>query len=163
MAFLVYLAGINIPSNTSDREIAKVAPVNKLKEQADKLRNPDSAKDSSEKEEAANKPRFEFYTRLPELKVEGTPDPEPQQAPSSLEKNYVLQVGSFKSMEDADRLKAELILQGLDVNIQNAKDSKGQSWHRVQVGPYSTRSRLNKAQDVLANNEIESILMEHKP
>ena len=47
---------------------------------------------------------------------------------------YILQVGSFRSSADADKMRAELILLGLDVFIK-VIEKDGQTWHRVLVGP----------------------------
>ena len=69
------------------------------------------------------KPRFDFYTLLPEMEVV-IPEQEIQGKTEAgikqVEKpgTYYLQVGSFRSMEQADRFKAELILLGLETSIQ---------------------------------------------
>lgn len=76
--------------------------------------------------------------------------------------HYLLQAGSFKDPQDADELRAELILMGMDVFVREI-DVKGKQWHRVMVGPMETELALNRAQDKLAQAEVESIPIRVKP
>jgi cell division protein FtsN len=153
IAFLIYLSTLQFNKGDVENFESEANELSKqIKEQADRMR---------EGKEAIKKPKFEFYQRLPELKIE-TPKPTKTTIKDEDKKSYILQAGSFRSYQDADSLKALLIMQGLDVQINSVKDSKGNDWHRVQVGPYQTQYRLNKAQDVLANNNIPSMLIEVK-
>ncbi|MDX1335912.1 MAG: SPOR domain-containing protein, partial [Gammaproteobacteria bacterium] len=82
------------------------------------------------------KPRFDFYTLLPELEVvipEGDyvvePARQPKESPTSKPVaeepgSYRLQAGSFKSLDEADRLKARLALLGVEASIQTVKVNK---------------------------------------
>ena len=70
--------------------------------------------------------------------------------------SYLLQAGSFRNPNDADELRGQLIPLGLDVFLKEIKVD-GTSWHRVMVGPFDTDLTLNRAQDKLAEAEIESI------
>ncbi len=105
------------------------------------------------------KPRFDFYTLLPEQKIE-LPDINPleQQRQSTPISHYLLQAGSFRRLEDADRRRAKLILLGMDATISDTKGSSGR-WYRVQVGPFETRSKLAKARGTLANLGIDTLLL----
>lgn len=69
---------------------------------------------------------------------------------------YLLQAGSFRDPNEADRLRAELILLGMEVFVKEIKVD-GNRWHRVMVGPLDTDLALNRAQDKLAEAAIESI------
>ena len=71
------------------------------------------------------KPKFDFYKSLPEMEVPisdwefGADEPAGVTSESKLDGGtYVLQVGSFKSFEDADRAKASLALRGDDPHQQ---------------------------------------------
>lgn len=74
---------------------------------------------------------------------------------------YLLQAGSFKAREDADRLRAELILQGHEAMIKEVENAKG-VWHRVIVGPFDTERNLTRARNRLAEANIESIQLRVK-
>ena len=110
----------------------------------------------------APKPRFEFYTLLPEMEV---PVQEPgargtdAAPPRTTGETYILQVASFRSYEEADRLKANLSLMGLDASIQSvAADGKG-TVHRVRVGPYSDIAKVNEAKRRLKDYSLEPIVV----
>ena len=74
---------------------------------------------------------------------------------------YLLQTGSFKSQQDADRLRAQLILQGHNVFIK-AVERDDQLWHRVMVGPFDSELLLTRARTSLAEANIESIQLRVK-
>ena len=127
---------------------------------------------------ARGSPRFEFYTLLPEKEI-AIPDtsldapatapaadppaasrPAPEAVPEG--GRYLLQVGSFRSLEDADRLKARLAFLGLESSIQTVSIDGTETWHRVRVGPYSGRAELDAARARLAENQYESLVLRLK-
>jgi cell division protein FtsN len=131
----------------------------------------------------ADKPprtRFEFYTLLPEkemlipeLDIEESAPPAPvassdvpvarASAPASEARGkYLLQVGSFRSLEDADRLKAKLAFLGLEGSIQTISINGRETWHRVRVGPYSARAQLDEAHAMLKANKYDVLLLKLK-
>lgn len=125
--------------------------------------------------EVKNKrPRFEFYTILPEMEVV-IPEEELVDNSGSVNKNSVkkvvpnkfvknsllLQAGSFKKYQDADRLKAKLALIGLEANIQNVNIGKDK-WHRVRIGPFKTLDDINETRLRLAENNIKTIIIKYQ-
>jgi cell division protein FtsN len=118
------------------------------------------------------KPRFDFYTLLPELEVvipEGDYVVEPARQPkkSTTSKpvveepgSYRLQAGSFKSLDEADRLKARLALLGVEASIQTVKVNKA-TWHRVQLGPYGNLDEVNAVRKRLDHHHINTLLMKN--
>lgn len=117
------------------------------------------------------KPRFEFYTILSELEV-FVPEPEvetqhtnssTQPATINTQKNkkYLLQAGSFKNQQDAERLKASLALLGVQSSIQSV-NINSDSWHRVRIGPFSNPMTLRETLSTLKQNNIQAMTMELK-
>ncbi len=105
---------------------------------------------------------YDFYTLLPESEVIAPKVEEyfsPPKNPAAKDQAYLLQAGSFRNKSDADRLRAKLILKGLDVKLSSVSGRNGGIWHRVVVGPFRSRSKLNLAQDILADANTESMLM----
>ncbi len=51
--------------------------------------------------------------------------------------HYALQLAAFRNYQDADELKAKLILQGYPTTISNATVN-GTVWYRLSIGPYTT-------------------------
>ena len=114
------------------------------------------------------KPRFDFYTLLPEMEVlvpEQEITGEPEQGVKQVEQpgTYFLQVGSFRNGEQADRFKAELALLGLETSIQKVTIDNQNTWHRVRVGPFNDLDALNKARRLLSQRNVESTLVMIKP
>lgn len=112
---------------------------------------------------AAAKPRFDFYTILPEMEVV-VPEAQKSARPSGADKNsvYLLQVASFRNFAEADSLKARLALLGVESKIETVSSGDKEVWHRVRVGPYSDPRELNKIRTRLLNNNINAILMQVK-
>lgn len=121
------------------------------------------------------KPKFEFYTLLTNEHqpskaaakppaVASTPLPSATQPAAAAEKktvisreaalkeHYMLQVASFKSRQDAERMKAGLILKGFEVNLKEVTQAKNH-WYRILIGPYSDRGNAEKAQAEIARTE----------
>jgi cell division protein FtsN len=115
---------------------------------------------------SSSKPKFDFYTILPELEV-AIPEHELLKTPdSSSEKEssqqYMLQAGSFKKFEEADKLRARLILQGIEATIQKVKINDTDTWHRVRIGPLNSVKALNQTRLRLRNLGIASIVVKNK-
>jgi cell division protein FtsN len=111
------------------------------------------------------KDSFDFYTLLPDSKVTPGQVEAYLSTPKDPNKktNTLLQAGSFRRLADANRLRAELILLNMpSVVAEKTVSSSGSVWYRVRTGPFSNRSTLNKAEDVLAQQGIESIRIEKK-
>jgi len=70
--------------------------------------------------------------------------------------SYLLQVGSFRSAEQAERLKAELALLGLQTSIQKVTIDNRNTFHRVRVGPFRDTGAMNNARSRLSKKGIES-------
>ena len=65
--------------------------------------------------------------------------------------SWIIQVASFSNVADADKVRAQLILNGLPNTEIVSVDVAGKgTYHRVMVGPFEHRPSLNKAQDILA-------------
>ncbi|MCP4407879.1 MAG: SPOR domain-containing protein [Gammaproteobacteria bacterium] len=120
--------------------------------------------------------KFDFYTLLPELEVllPETPSQEqtqqiPQRAVTDASRDnkksssrsspaYILQVGSFQKLHEADSLKAQLALLGVESNIQRVRVDR-KTWYRVRIGPYSDRKQLNRIRAKLSKNKIDTLLV----
>lgn len=109
-----------------------------------------------------NKPTIDFYSVLPQREVEIPMSEEDREAIENpklnvaTEQKIILQVGSFQSVSEADSLKAQLAFLGLEAKIQLAEVSDD-TWHRVQLGPFASNSKLSRAKNLLIENEIQYI------
>jgi len=98
-------------------------------------------------------PVFEFYTLLPKVKNTLNKTDTSVATQKQITGNYFLQVASLQRQEAVDALKAKLLLLGFDVTIKTQK-IKGETWYRVNIGPYPTLSALHNDQNRLRENNI---------
>ncbi|GHE22307.1 SPOR domain-containing protein [Halomonas urumqiensis] len=89
---------------------------------------------------------------------EQQPSEEPAPAAASGSR-YMLQAASFREPGDAEQLRGRLRDFGLLAQVSEVKASGGQTWHRVQVGPYADSRELNRAQDLMVTQGIEPLLI----
>lgn len=100
---------------------------------------------------------FEFYQLLQDSEVDTSHVEAYEYQPREEENfSYMIQAASFRSNADADRLRAKLILSGLEAHIKASESKDGGTWYRVTVGPFSTRSAESRAQDKLARMGLNS-------
>lgn len=123
---------------------------------------------------APSKPRFDFYKLLKESEVivpateadarqpePSRPAPTADAQPQTLEE-FILQVGSFRRTEEADRLRAQLLLLNLDAYTEQVTLNNDQVWHRVLVGPFNSQSRLANARATLVSNEYNALVLKRQ-
>ena len=84
-----------------------------------------------------------------------------KQADSETGKRYILQAGSFRNRQDAEKLKATVALLGLEASINQVSINREQ-WHRVRIGPVNNRRELNANLNLLHRNNINAMAMELK-
>ena len=116
----------------------------------------------SKKTETTTATKFDFYTLLPEREVIVPDEPKEAKANPAEATIYILQAGSFRTSEDADRLRAKLILMGLDAKVDAVTVDNGDQWYRVQVGPFKDRSHLARARSTLISEGIDTLLLKRK-
>jgi cell division protein FtsN len=116
------------------------------------------AANSAAEPEDRPKPRFDFYTLLPEQRIDVDIEPEAMATATAGEDEYLLQAGSFKQPEDADRRRAQLLLLGLEATVEEATTDTGR-WFRVYIGPFESRSRVARARSVTAQQGIDTLLL----
>lgn len=119
----------------------------------------DTTRQSADSE---TRPTIDFYSVLPQREVEIPVSAEEQEAIENPSINkervnrFILQVGSFQSMAEADSLKAQLAFLGLQANIESA-EVNDETWHRVQLGPFAANSKFSQAKNLLIENDYEYI------
>lgn len=120
---------------------------------------------SRDEEQTVEKPRFDFYTILPEMEVvisdQETAQPVLPEAPvENADTRYRLQVGSFRKIADADRQKARLALLGVEAEIQKVDIGQGDIYYRVLTTPIDSRSQLNEQRRMFQKNNINSLVVQ---
>lgn len=82
-----------------------------------------------------------------------------QAASPSVPNRYMLQAASFRELSDAEQLRSRLRNLSLLAQISEVQ-AGGDTWHRVQVGPYEDTRELNRAQDLMSTQGIEPLLIQ---
>lgn len=126
---------------------------------------PKDAEPASARDSAGEEPdRYSFYEMLPNFEVvvperEAAVRPDAPTAPA-VERagSYVLQVGSYRKFEEADRVRAQLALQGIESKVQRVSVDND-TWHRVRVGPITDLTELNRVRSRLKEAEMDVLVI----
>ncbi|RSF04780.1 SPOR domain-containing protein [Achromobacter aegrifaciens] len=86
------------------------------------------------------------------------PAPKPAATASAANGTYYLQAGAFRGENDAESLKARIILLGLPVAVQKA-EVNGKPINRVRGGPFARLDDMNRARGRLGENKIETAVV----
>ena len=126
----------------------------------------DAIADSSGPPAAPSKPHYEFYSVLPEMEVV-IPDAQIQQqsqAPAAAvddNSQLLVQLGSFGNRADADALKAQVALMGVQATIQPVSIN-GKDWYRVRVGPLRGAREVEQVRSQLGQFADQAITLKVK-
>jgi len=119
--------------------------------------------------------RFDFYTLLPNMNMEIadpieespiaqkpktlTAKPKVQAkiqslpAPLVLPSNFIVQVASFRSYNQAESLKVKLALKGFESKIQSITMRNNDTWYRVYLGPFDDKDNAKSVQSKLESKQ----------
>lgn len=121
-------------------------------------------KSAPEPQSAESDTQFEFYDVLPKSEIV-IPNKEGQKnestgAIAAIETpgSYVLQVGSYRNFADADRVRAQLALQGVESKIQKVSID-ADTWHRVRIGPISNLNKLEETRRKLREAQVDALVI----
>ncbi|HLJ37616.1 MAG TPA: SPOR domain-containing protein [Steroidobacteraceae bacterium] len=129
--------------------------------------DPHRAPPASASASAADNPaakKYDFYQMLPNFEVV-VPEKDkevkrdlPAGAPIERPGVYVLQAGSYRNQADAERVRAQLALQGVQAKVQRvAVDAD--VWHRVRIGPITNLDELNRVRKQLKAAEVDALVI----
>ena len=132
--------------------------------------------DEDSESAAPKKPRYDFFTVLPEMEVvvpeqelqrkaKRIPDPVPESKTATVPEtgeNYILQVGSFRGTNEAEQMKARLAMMGSTATIQTVTVN-GDTWHRVRIGPFKSARKAEEMRRMLSDNHIDTMVVTGKP
>jgi cell division protein FtsN len=105
-------------------------------------------------------PSFDFYKVLPSDRPSDLPA---AAAPAAAAPRYYLQAGAFRNPADADNLKAQLALLGVQAVIQTSEVPNKGVFHRVRVGPYLAMKEVDRTRSLLTQNNIPTTLVKEIP
>lgn len=71
---------------------------------------------------------------------------------------YFIQVGAYRTPEDAETQRAKLSLIGLEAKVTE-REQAGRTVYRVRVGPFNSKDEADKLQQRLESNGLEAALV----
>jgi cell division protein FtsN len=108
--------------------------------------------------------KYDFYQMLPNFEVV-VPEKDkevkrdlPAGAPIERPGVYVLQIGSYRNQADAERVRAQLALQGVQARVQRVAID-ADVWQRVRVGPITDLGELNRVRKQLQAAEVDALVI----
>ena len=106
---------------------------------------------------------YAFYDMLPKFEVvvpekEKDVRPDIRAVPETRRGTYVLQAGSYKNFADADRVRAQLALQGIESKVQKVSVDND-TWHRIRIGPISKLDELNRLRTILRKADVDVLVI----
>jgi cell division protein FtsN len=75
---------------------------------------------------------------------------------------YFLQVAAYRSVDEADQMRARLAILGFEASVSQIKRDNT-VFHRVRLGPFSDFELLNRTKVSLAENGLESTVVRVLP
>ncbi|WP_227663032.1 SPOR domain-containing protein [Marinobacter daqiaonensis] len=148
IGFIIYL-------NTLD---PTGAPATGPRQEAPAVTAPAGPKPGRQSQTEGEEPKFRFYNILPDSEVVPPTVEEYKPSPATQNFRYVVQAGSFRGAEDAERQRAQIAFQGLRAQVSRIDIEQGNTWYRVNVGPFDTRSQMNSAVDKLVAINIQPLV-----
>ena len=81
---------------------------------------------------------------------------EPLAATESAASTYLLQAASFRNRDDANAMRATLLLEGMRATVNEAPHAEG-AWYRVVVGPFASQGDLERTLTQLRIRDIPAV------
>ncbi|MDR0564283.1 MAG: SPOR domain-containing protein [Azoarcus sp.] len=140
--------------NRDDNPFTQSKPAQTAEAPSGQSPSPDTSQVSSlpgkPGDQPVEKQNFTFFNELPKGESASSVPPRPsvqtqgqtsQQGtvPAPAVKQTYLQLAAFERAEQADDLKAQLLLMGLDPVTQRAQLPDGRVVHRIRIGPFTNK------------------------
>lgn len=112
--------------------------------------------------------RFAFYELLPNyevvipkesLKHDNKPAAAPAPADAPAAGQYLIQVGSFANVKEAEQQKAKLALLGVESRVEKVTIDNSKTWYRVRIGPEKDQHSVESILARLEENDIKALVM----
>lgn len=111
-----------------------------------------------------DKQRFDFYNILPGGQ-EAAPAPKappPVADAPIVNESYFLQAGAFQKKADAENLKGELALLGIEAAVTEVSIPEKGKMYRVRSGPYAKAEEMNRVRTQLSQGGVQATVVKVK-
>ncbi len=166
----LYLSQAPSPFLTEER--VNSAPLIRFDNADEQIETPKKQVNETEVAKADEKPKFDFYNILPgsdepnavtKPVIERPPEVKVKEDTAAIietsSERYFLQAGSFRSIDEAENLKARLALLGMVAMVQSASVPDKGVWYRVRIGPLTKMAEVDRMRLDLSQNGIVASLI----
>ncbi len=162
IALIVYVGDHRGAQSTADASVAPTATATPTPRhaagKAGDAAGTNAARDAAG--EAGDK--YDFYDGLPKFEVVVPEKERGAQVDAAARVNrpgtYFLQAGSYRKVDDANRIQAQLARQNISAYVQRvALDAD--VWYRIRIGPIKELEQLNRVRQQLQAAEIVSLVI----
>ncbi len=96
---------------------------------------------------------------LAKARSEAKADSQPAAPASGMDPfSYFIQVGAFRTPEDAEQQRAKLSLMGFQAKISE-REQYGRTVYRVRLGPFDRKDEADRTKEKLDGNAVETALV----
>jgi len=75
---------------------------------------------------------------------------------------YLIQVGAYRTREEAEKGRANLALLGVESRIEQVTIDQSENWFRVRIGPENDLAKAQEILERLESNDIKAMLIKVK-
>jgi cell division protein FtsN len=143
VAFTIYIKGGASAFSIKNENVNDISPA------------PNNTNGNADQESAETpaKSRFEFYDILPgQSSNSENVNPSNQPENNQTQYNFYLQVGAFKTEQEADNMKAKMALLGYEALFETVSIENKGLMHRVILGPFADATEANVVKSDLKEN-----------
>lgn len=110
------------------------------------------------------KQRFDFYNILPggQDAAPAPKAPPPVADAPIVNESYFLQAGAFQKKADAENLKGELALLGIEATLSEVTLPEKGKMYRVRSGPYAKAEEMNRVRTQLSQGGVQATVVKVK-
>lgn len=119
-----------------------------------------SGNESSAPKTRQDQEEYAFYSMLKDFSVKVPAKNEYSKVTKKKQPgSYLIQAGSFKTKRQAEHRLVELTLLGLEPVISDTVNAQGNTWFRVRLGPFHSRTDMASARHLIVANGMEAMVM----
>jgi cell division protein FtsN len=124
---------------------------------------PPASASAAETPSAEQVDSYDFYKVLPKFEVV-IPERDKEvrrdvpARPVAQKGSYILQAGSYRNFAEADRIRAQLALAGIESKVQRVSVDTD-TWHRVRIGPMTDLAEINRVRNKLREADLDVLVI----
>jgi len=147
------------PVTEDERRRERDVQLDDRKDKEAELDRRDKVKDSKEAKDLKKKKRSsEEEEQLNQVmsKIQDEGEVSDRDAPRAKPKRWMMQAGAFENEDEAERLKADLAMSGMEARVLRSRDSNDLPVYRVRLGPFVGEEEVGRIRSELKRQGIKA-------